>query len=108
MPQQEKINNQIPAKVIPKYPGKGKEGILIALREGEGLTSHEITKMTGLAEDTVKNYLYQLNKEKKIDKSTTIPRIYYIKGENTDLKRMIPPGTKVSVLKWGDLIWIKK
>lgn len=83
---------------IPKVHGKIRDSILLAV-EGTGLNNKEIAKKTSYSYYSVAQETNKMVKEGLLEQSNTKPYIYYIKGENVDLKEALPIGTKVSVLK---------
>ena len=96
LPTEEKKETE---KVLyPKIYGKGKETVLLAINKNDGVRVSDLRTLTGLSMDTINQYLSKLVREKKVTKSNTTPRVYYKIGENSDLEKLFPKGTKVSKL----------
>ena len=94
----DQLENKPEKLEIPRIHGKSEDSILLAIKQKNGLTIKELEKITGYSYGAINTKLIKLKREGKVERSAIMPYVYYIKGENTDLKEAIPTGTKVSIM----------
>lgn len=83
--QEEPITVKIGNKKFPKMRGKRFDTMLQILKYLEGGTITDILKVTDYSKASVGNSLSILLREKKIERSSSKPYTYYVKGENKEL-----------------------
>lgn len=74
---------------FPKIHGKARETVLQMLYYYNGGTINELIKHTDIKRSSLSNILSTLVKEGLAETSSTWPKVYYIKGENAELKEVL-------------------